>query len=180
MPGRRDQVLTAAVRVLAESGARALTHRAVDTAAGVPQGTTSNHFRNREALVGGVVAHVADAELAIWTEAGAGKADVAAGLAAAMIALTGEHRELSLARYAIFQDALGHAELRAALDAQTARFFAAGTDVMAALGAADPARSGRVLLACVNGIVHDQLLRPVPDFDPEPDLRRIISGLLSG
>jgi hypothetical protein len=52
--------------------------------------------------------------------------------------------------------------------------------MMAALGASDPAGSGRVLLACVNGIVYDQLLRPMPDFDPEPDLRRIISGLLSG
>lgn len=180
MPGRRDQVLIAAVRVLAESGARALTHRAVDTAAGVPMGTTSNHFRSRETLIGGVVGYVADTELGIWAAAGAGKADIAGRLAAAMIALTGEHRDLSMARYAIFQDALGHAELRAALDVQTARFFAAGAEIMAALGAADPARSGRVLLACVNGIVHDQLLRPVPDFDPEPDLRRIISGLLSG
>src|ERR1041384_6140878 len=105
MPGRREQVLNAAVRVLAEGGTRALTHRAVDTAAGVPEGTTANHFRSRGALIGGVVVHVADAELAVWNAAGADDTDAPGRLAAAMIALTGPHRDLSLARFALFPDA---------------------------------------------------------------------------
>lgn len=54
MPDRRAAVLDAAVRVLAEGGTRALTHRAVDAAAGVPAGTCSNHFRTRAALVMGI------------------------------------------------------------------------------------------------------------------------------
>jgi DNA-binding transcriptional regulator YbjK len=40
--------------VLAEAGARGLTHRAVDAEAGVPVGTTSNYFRSRDALLGGL------------------------------------------------------------------------------------------------------------------------------
>lgn len=54
-PERRDQLADAAIGVLAQVGARGLTHRAVDAAAGVPAGTTSRYFRTREALLRGVV-----------------------------------------------------------------------------------------------------------------------------
>lgn len=48
---RRRRLLDAAIRVLAESGARGLTHRAVDAEAEVPTGTASNYFRTRDALI---------------------------------------------------------------------------------------------------------------------------------
>ncbi|MDX6295052.1 MAG: hypothetical protein QOH50_4127 [Kribbellaceae bacterium] len=51
-PERRTQLADAGLAVLAESGARGLTHRAVDAAAGLPAGTTSNYFRTRDALLG--------------------------------------------------------------------------------------------------------------------------------
>ena len=49
--GRARQVADAAIAVLADHGARGLTHRAVDQAAGLPPGTTSNYARTREALL---------------------------------------------------------------------------------------------------------------------------------
>jgi AcrR family transcriptional regulator len=51
-PSRRNLLADAGLRVLASSGARGLTHRAVDAEAGVPTGTTSNYFRSRDALLG--------------------------------------------------------------------------------------------------------------------------------
>lgn len=54
---RRPQVLDAAVRMLAVGGDRALTYRAVDQAADVPPGTTSNHFRTRSSLLIGAASH---------------------------------------------------------------------------------------------------------------------------
>lgn len=51
-PDRRRQLVDAGLRVLAVSGARGLTHRAVDTQAAVPVGTASNYFRSRDALLG--------------------------------------------------------------------------------------------------------------------------------
>jgi DNA-binding transcriptional regulator YbjK len=51
-PERRRTLTDAGLRVLADSGARGLTHRAVDTEAGVPVGTASNYFRSRDALLG--------------------------------------------------------------------------------------------------------------------------------
>ncbi|MEV6288762.1 TetR family transcriptional regulator [Kribbella sp. NPDC051770] len=51
-PERRTQLADAGLAVLAEAGARGLTHRAVDAAAGLPAGTASNYFRTRDALLG--------------------------------------------------------------------------------------------------------------------------------
>ncbi|MFG1890534.1 TetR/AcrR family transcriptional regulator [Micromonospora sp. NPDC049051] len=49
---RRAALADAGLRVLAATGARGLTHRAVDAEAGVPTGTASNYFRSRDALLG--------------------------------------------------------------------------------------------------------------------------------
>ncbi|MFI7009229.1 TetR/AcrR family transcriptional regulator [Streptomyces sp. NPDC050145] len=51
-PERRAALVDAAVEVLAAEGARGLTFRAVDTAAGVPTGTSSNYFAHRDDLLG--------------------------------------------------------------------------------------------------------------------------------
>lgn len=51
-PERRNQLADAGLTVLAAAGARGLTHRAVDAAAAVPAGTTSNYFRSRDDLLG--------------------------------------------------------------------------------------------------------------------------------
>ncbi|MEU6840648.1 TetR family transcriptional regulator [Streptomyces sp. NPDC046716] len=50
-PERRAALVDAGVEVLAAEGARGLTFRAVDTAAGVPTGTSSNYFANRDDLL---------------------------------------------------------------------------------------------------------------------------------
>jgi DNA-binding transcriptional regulator YbjK len=48
---RRRLIADAALEVLGSRGSRGLTHRAVDEAAGLPEGSTSNHFRSRPALL---------------------------------------------------------------------------------------------------------------------------------
>ncbi|PRX97331.1 TetR/AcrR family transcriptional regulator [Allonocardiopsis opalescens] len=55
---RRTALLDAAVDVLAREGARGLTYRALDGAAGVPAGTASNYFANRTELLAQAAAHV--------------------------------------------------------------------------------------------------------------------------
>ncbi|WP_432536962.1 TetR/AcrR family transcriptional regulator [Kineococcus arenarius] len=50
-PQRRQTLIDAAIEVLAEQGARGLTFRAVDAAAVVPAGTTSNYFTSRDDLL---------------------------------------------------------------------------------------------------------------------------------
>ena len=48
---RRAALVDATIEVLAREGARGLTFRAVDAAAGVPVGTASNYFANRDDLL---------------------------------------------------------------------------------------------------------------------------------
>ncbi|MCP2278160.1 transcriptional regulator, TetR family [Nocardia amikacinitolerans] len=50
-PERRQALIDAAIEVLADEGARGLTFRAVDKRAGVPAGTASNYFANRDDLL---------------------------------------------------------------------------------------------------------------------------------
>ncbi|KOG23548.1 TetR family transcriptional regulator [Streptomyces wedmorensis] len=50
-PERRAALLDAAIEVLADEGARGLTFRAVDARAGVPTGTSSNYFNDRDQLL---------------------------------------------------------------------------------------------------------------------------------
>ena len=52
---RRSALADAGILVLAEQGARGLTHRAVDAAADMPRGTASNYFPTRDELIAALV-----------------------------------------------------------------------------------------------------------------------------
>lgn len=49
--GRREAIADGGIRIIARDGVRALTHRAVDREAGMPQGSTSHYAKTRLALV---------------------------------------------------------------------------------------------------------------------------------
>ncbi|GAA3391981.1 TetR/AcrR family transcriptional regulator [Cryptosporangium minutisporangium] len=55
---RRADILDAAINLVAGAGLRGLTHRAVDAAAGLSEGSTSAYFRTRAALLTAVVARL--------------------------------------------------------------------------------------------------------------------------
>ncbi|EXG81941.1 TetR/AcrR family transcriptional regulator [Cryptosporangium arvum] len=54
-PARRTALLDAAIEVLARDGSRGLTLRAIDKEAGVPTGTATNYFANRDELLAQVM-----------------------------------------------------------------------------------------------------------------------------
>lgn len=79
---RRATIADSGIRIIARDGVRALTHRAVDREAGIPQGSTSYHAKTRLALV----------ELIVDALAARSKAD-AEGLAGSLSAtFEREHR----------------------------------------------------------------------------------------
>jgi AcrR family transcriptional regulator len=57
---RRTALADAGIRVLAQEGARGLTHRAVDAAAGTPRGTASNYFPTRDDLISALVDRIGE------------------------------------------------------------------------------------------------------------------------
>src|SRR5690625_4762322 len=67
--GRRDDLVDAALQVLAEGGLKRLTHRAVDAEAGLPSGSTANIFRTRDSLVRALLEEM---ELRDWRQLQAG------------------------------------------------------------------------------------------------------------
>ncbi|RIJ56101.1 TetR/AcrR family transcriptional regulator, partial [Clavibacter phaseoli] len=58
--GRREDLADAGVRLVARSGIRSLTHRAVDVEAGVPAGSTTYYARGRRELTALVVARITE------------------------------------------------------------------------------------------------------------------------
>lgn len=66
-PSRAQLIADTAIGLLATRGLRGLTHRAVDEAAGLPQGSTSNHARTRAALLETTVRRLAVREAEVLT-----------------------------------------------------------------------------------------------------------------
>ncbi|WP_432987961.1 TetR/AcrR family transcriptional regulator [Dactylosporangium sp. CA-233914] len=64
MKDRKGRLADAAIDVLGNDGVRALTHRAVDERAGLPQGTCSYHFPTRNALLTAALERIAELDLA--------------------------------------------------------------------------------------------------------------------
>ncbi len=109
MPDRRTQLLDAALAVVADSGMKGLTHRAVDAAARVAEGTTSNYYRNRTALVDAVLDRLLELDAALLREQGpAGPpkdvGELAGQLASMVVTLAGRHAGLTRARLALSLD----------------------------------------------------------------------------
>jgi DNA-binding transcriptional regulator YbjK len=61
---RRRELCDAAIQLLADDGAKGLSHLKVDRKSGVPDGTTSFYFRTRSALLLAVAERLAELDLA--------------------------------------------------------------------------------------------------------------------
>lgn len=180
---RREQVLDAAIGLLGDAGVRALTHRAVDTAAELPVGSTSNLFRTRDALFDGVVDRFAARERANWDDLLAGTApctpdEMAAVLVAFARAATGPHRTLTLARYSILVEAARRPALRARLGTTGAHVDAWFEAWLGAVGSSEPGRDAHLILNYWIGLVLHELSNPAAGFDPHSQLAALLAALI--
>lgn len=185
MTDRRQLLLDAAIRVLGTRGLRQLTHRAVDAEAGLPEGSASNQFRTRDALLSGVFGRLVEVEIGAWQQLAAqlppGDVDAFVSVLGRLIRqLTEEGRVVTLARYALFIEAAVQPALRREVAAGRERLAEWGLPLLAALGSADPPAHFRMLLALVDGLLSNQLAGPEDDFDPESALTALFRGLLPG
>jgi AcrR family transcriptional regulator len=183
MAGRREELLDAAITVLGERGIHALTHRAVDTAAGLPAGSTSNHFRTRDALLDAVVERFAARERAIWEDIAVRlypttPRELAQALTLAAQAATGPHRAVSLARYAILVEAGIHPSLRAQLTATGARVNAWFMNWLRIAGSTDPERDAPIIMNHWTGLILHQLANPDPAFNPSEQITAIVTTVV--
>ncbi|MEV4890946.1 hypothetical protein AB0K48_16290 [Nonomuraea sp. NPDC055795] len=162
--GRHALLADVAIDLVAREGMRALTHRGLDAAAGMPPGTTSAYFRTREALVTGLVRRIAELDRAQLDAGRQGLREHAdLETAATATAAFVDHwlsagRNRALARYQCLLETIQYPRLRAIL---TPHEEAAREQVRAFLeraGAPDPRARARDYVACVDGLIFDRLM----------------------
>lgn len=131
---------------------RGLTHRAVDQAAGLPPGTTSNYARTRAALLTLTLARIAELDAADVTGgwSGSGLADGLARMLHRRITDPRARRRV-LARFELAFEATRRPELRAAYDEMGRRFRAEAARLLAGAGSAEPDRDAWTLIAWMEG-----------------------------
>lgn len=177
---RADLVADTALALLAERGMRGLTHRAVDEAAELPQGSTSNVARTRQALLELAVRRLAEREARVLAleempDPRGGLDSLADGLALATHRALTRNRELTLARYELALEATRRPELRAYFDATGARFRDQLTALLTAAGSTDPARHVLSLVAWADGLMFSCV---AGSFSSEaPTLAEVRAGL---
>ncbi|GHF69745.1 hypothetical protein GCM10010218_58820 [Streptomyces mashuensis] len=147
-----------ALALLAERGMRGLTHRAVDEAAGLPPGSTSNHARTRLALLEAAVRRLAVREAEVLAPAelpqpAAGREGLVEALSLALHRSLSRERDLLVARYELALEASRRPELRAIYDDAGRVFREPVTALMAAAGSTDPQRHALSLIAWCEGLM---------------------------
>jgi AcrR family transcriptional regulator len=176
-------LLDAAIRVLGERGVRALTHRAVDSEAGVAVGSTANYFPTREALLEAIVDQVSATERDHFDEVAATVCPTTPAELGAVIAGfardgTGVHRALALSRYAILVEAGNNAKIRRQLAETGSRVNAWFGNWLRLIGSRDPDHDLHVLGNYITGLMLHQLAIPDPGFDPADKITALLESLV--
>ena len=172
---RRTALLEATLQLIGSGGLAAVTHRAVERAAGLPHGSTTYYFKSKQQLLEAAVARLLEIDRAradeivhaisrtLATRAPLDSLDLDA-IAAAIVAWIDQDRTYQLARYELFVESARRPELKAAMRSGGDSFLRVLEPIVVAAGSHDPARDARIALAMANGLMLEQLARPEPDF----------------
>lgn len=163
---RRRAILDAATSVVVEQGLRGLTHRAVDRAAGLPEGSTSGYLRTRRALQLALTEHVAaqvaeDVDALLEQIAGCTPEDPrTVDLVLAMFARWLDERALVLAKVELTMEAARDPEVAALLGRERERIVGVVADILAGHGQDQTHDRAEAMMASFDGILLSALLRP--------------------
>ncbi|WP_406042238.1 TetR family transcriptional regulator [Micromonospora sp. NBC_00898] len=180
-PERRALLADAGLRVLAASGARGLTHRAVDAEAGVPTGTASNYFPSRAALLGALGERIFDRmapEPAVLARLGAREPslELVTDYLRHIVERATREPELTRALFELRLEASRRPELRRALSDVLRRGYADDVAFHVAAGLPGGAFEVALLHYAVDGLLLDLLTTSV---DAGFDTDQVVSALVS-
>lgn len=179
---RRRSIADAGLTVLAREGSRGLTHRAVDIAAGVPTGTTSNYFRSRDALVEGLVERIGERlaptpeDLERRAAATPGPALFADYIRDIVRRLT-EDRDVTLALFELRLEGGRRPEVAAVLGAWQRAGFDGDVAFNTAAGLPGGRREIALFHYAIDGLLLDRLTTSI---DPDTPTDDVIDDLVAG
>ncbi|OBC10845.1 MULTISPECIES: TetR/AcrR family transcriptional regulator [unclassified Gordonia (in: high G+C Gram-positive bacteria)] len=158
-PGdRRPLICDCAITLLADGGARALTHGAVDRAAGLPKGSTSYYFRTRDALISATIERIrAHSRDAMNNAEPIGEISVDAAavfIAEQLAAFTGVRRPDAIAVFALLPEVRENDSLRTELSSCLFSLDRA-TALLEVLGSSTPREDAADLIAFLSGMLFD-------------------------
>lgn len=179
-PERRTQILDAAIDILCDDGVGGLTHRQVDSRAGVPAGTTSNYFRTRQALLEATAARTVDLHWqrveVLQAAIGPMSPDALRALMIRMLEPEGQARRATLARFELFMESTRREELRPLMKELQAAAVKSATLIFEAAGFTPTPERMDELSRVLNGFVFSNLT-----LEPEPgtqDMAGLVDRLL--
>lgn len=181
---RRRLIADAGLTILATEGSRGLTHRAVDLAAGLPVGTTSNYFRSRDALIEGLVDRIGERlapsedDLAHRSSA-TPSAELFADYLRDIVRRLSDDRDVTVALFELRLESTRRPEVAALLGA----WQRAGFEADVAFNASASLPGGRHEIAlfhyAIDGLLLDRLTTPIdPGTSTDEIIDRLVSGLL--
>ena len=181
---RREALLDAVLRVVAEVGVDAVTHRRVAEVAGLPLASTTYWFQSREHLLMAALDRAADRDIerlrGFLGETPERAADPL-GLAVDAILDPSEHssqtRGWLLATYALMLEAARRPALREVTTRWTEAYLEALGPLFAAAGSRHPRPDAELLLAAADGLTVEQLASD-DDSNLAPRLRRLAAALV--
>lgn len=179
---RRLAIADAALLVLEREGGRGLTHRAVDRAAEIPQGSTSNYFPTREALLEAALQRLVELERpavealeALVAEGPFAPRRAAELVAATVLAaiLDPGRTGLAVARHELVLEARRRPEFQLAFDAVRRDYLAITERLLPAAGCKQPHEHAPQLLALLEGLVFWQLFESLVKLPEEAVLDQL-------
>jgi DNA-binding transcriptional regulator YbjK len=183
-------LLQVTLRLIADSGVDAVSHRAVAELAGVPLGSTTYWFRSRQEMLREALEYFVRTEIETLRERLAGvlrkrlsRAGLVDEFTAFLLPQLGSERWRTIAQYALLQESVRQPELEPVCRQWNQAWIEALTDVFSSMRARDPRLEARMFLAMLDGLLLGELAAPADDVEDaviRPALEAWFSRLPAG
>ena len=181
---RREALLDAVIRIVADIGADAVTHRRVAAEAGLPLASTTYWFDSKEHLLTAALERAAERDIAGLHGLLAQAGDAADPLGLAVDAILGapegegQHNRASLlATYALVLEAARRPAMRTINKRWTEAYLDALQRLLDRAGSDHPRADAVILLAAADGLLVEQLTSDEA-AELRPQLRRLAQALV--
>jgi DNA-binding transcriptional regulator YbjK len=169
---RRRQILTAALRVIAQRGIGDTTHRAIAAEADIPSSVTTYHFRSIDELLEAALRLFVDEEVARLREATAAVLEPGVtidrrAIVDGVLAVVTSGVGAQTAQFELYLEAARRPGLAGVARACMDAYVELGRTLLESLGAEQPRQGAHALLAIMEGLSLQRLVYGGEDFEGE-------------